>query len=193
MWRLLMVVSVIPPLLVMALRWWHGTRVLVVEGGRMCRADLARWLPEPDTAATARRSEETARVIGFHLWRYALREWAVRDAKSAKARAKAKAFATAVTPCTVICVAFALVLGKVPVVGAFALVIASLAAAAVFAYLSLGAELREVARAANRLREAKAFRSRDDEDAVIACAMAHAWHQALPPVLRWLQGGKGAK
>ena len=127
------------------------------------------------------------------MWRYALREWKARDAKAAKARAKAKAFATAVTPCTVVCVAFALVVGKVPVVGAFALVIASLAAAAVFSYLSLGAEWREVARAANRLREGRAFRSRADEEAVIACARAHAWHQALPLVLRWLQGGKGAK
>lgn len=181
--------SLIPPLLALALRWWYGTRVLATLGPRVCRADLAKWLPEPESATVARRSEETAHLIGYYLWQHALREWMKRDAKAAKARAKAKGFASIVTPFTVLIVAFALILGKLHIVGAFALVIGSLAMAAVFAYLSLASELREVARAGNRLREAGAFRLRDDEDAVIECAMAHAWHQALPPVLRWLQGG----
>ena len=173
----------------MALRWWYGIRVLATKGPRMCRADLDKWLPQPEESVVARRSDESAHVIGFHLWRYALREWAKEDPKAAKARSKAKRLGTVLPPFTVLIVAFALVLGKVHILGAFALVFGSIALAALFAYLTLAAELKEVARAANRLRKAGAFRLRDDEDAVVECAMAHAWHQAMPPVLRWLQGG----
>lgn len=173
----------------MALRWWFGTRVLATQGPRVCRADLEKWLPEPGEGAVARRSEETAHVIGFYLWKYALNDWERRDPKAAMARRKSKQLGTILPPFMVIITAFAILVGKVPVLGAFALVFASIAFAALFSYLTLGQELKEVATAANRLRKAGAFRLRDDEDAVVECAMAHAWHQALPPVLRWLQGG----
>jgi len=189
MWRLLIFLSVIPPVLVMAMRWWFGTRVLATLGPRMCRADLEKWLPEPEESTVARRSDETAHVIGFHLWQYALREWARRDPKAAMARQKSKRLGMILPPFMIVIIAFALVVGKINILAAFALVFASVALAALVSYITLGQELKEVAQAGNRLRQSGAFRLRDDEDAVVECAMAHAWHQALPPVLRWLQGG----
>ncbi len=189
MWRLVIFLSIFPPILAMVLRWWYGIRVLATRGPRVCRADLDKWLPEPEKTSVARRSDETAHVIGFHLWQYALRQWAKDDPKAAAARGKAKRIGTVLPPFTVLIVAFALVLGKLPLLGAFALVTGSIALAALFTCLTLPAELKEVARAANRLRKAGAFRLRDDEDAVVECAIAHAWNQSLPPVLRWMQGG----
>ncbi|MFU8892366.1 MAG: hypothetical protein ACNA8L_01945 [Luteolibacter sp.] len=189
MWRILIFLSLIPPVIAMAMRWWFGTRVLATQGPRLCHADLEKWLPEPEEAVVARRSDETAHVIGFHLWQYAMRDWARRDPKAAMARQKSKRLGMVLPPFMVVIIAFALVVGKINVLGAFALVFASIALAALFSYLTLGQELKEVASAANRLRKSGAFRLRDDEDAVVECAMAHAWHQALPPVLRWLQGG----
>ena len=189
MWRLLIFLSLIPPILAMALRWWYGTRVLATLGPRVCRADLAKWLPEPEQSGVARRSDETAHVTGFHLWQYALREWERRDPKAAGARRKAKRVAIILPPFMVVIVAFALIVAKLHILGAFALVFGSIAMSALFSFLTLGPELKEVAVAANRLRKTGAFRLRDDEDAVVGCAMAHEWHQSLPPVLRWLQGG----
>jgi len=189
MWRLLIFISLIPPILAMAMRWWHGTRVLATQGPRVCRADLAKWIPEPEQEAVARRSDETAHVTGFHLWQYALNEWAQRDPKAAMARQKSKRLSIIFPPFMVVVVAFALIVGKINIVAAFALVIAAVALSAMFSFLSLGPELKAVATAANRLRKSGAFRLRDDEDAVVECAIAHAWHQSLPPVLRWLQGG----
>lgn len=189
MWRILIFLSLIPPVLAMILRWWYGTRVLATLGPRVCRADLARWLPEPAETTVARRSDETAHVTGFHLWQYALRDWAKRDPKAAMARQKSKRIGVILPPFMVVIVAFALIVGKIPILGAFAMFFAAIALSALVSYLSLGPELKEVATAANRLRKSGAFKLRDDEDAVVECAMAHAWHQALPPVLRWLQGG----
>jgi len=189
MWRIFIFLSILPPVLAMVLRWWYGTRVLATQGPRLCRADLAKWIPEPDDGAVARRSDETAHVTGFFLWQYALREWAKHDPKAAAARDKSKRLSVILPPFMVLIVAFALVVGKIPILGAFALVFGSIAVSALLSYLTLGPELREVASAANRLRKSGAFRLRDDENAVVECAMAHAWHQSLPPVLRWLQGG----
>lgn len=189
MWRLLIFLSLFPPILAMILRWWYGTRVLATLGPRVCRADLAKWLPEPEQSAVARRSDETAHVTGFNLWQYALREWEQRDPKAAASRQKSKRLSIIFPPFMVVIVAFALIVAKINILGAFALVLGSIAISALFSFLTLGPELKEVAMAANRLRKTGAFRSRDDEDAVVECAMAHAWHQSLPPALRWLQGG----
>ena len=61
------------------------------------------------------------------------------------------------------------------------------ALAAVFGLLSLGSELRAIAITAKALRANRAFPRSDDEDATIECAIAHAWLEAVPPVLRLLQ------
>lgn len=189
MWRLLILVSLIPPLLAMGARWWLGSRVLAALGPRSCRADLGRWLPEPDKPEVARRSEETAHIVGFHLWRQALRDWAAEDPSAAKSRDKARRFGIIAPPFAVVITTFAIIVGKLHILGAFSIVLASIALAAVFTSLTLAVELRAVAFTANRLRKAGTFRDRDDEDAVVRCAIAHAWHQSLPPVLRWIQGG----
>ncbi len=182
-------VCLIPPLLAMAARWWFGTRVLATDGPRTCRAALDRWLPEPERPEAARRADETAHVIGFHLWRHAQREWQQTDAQGAKARSRARRFGIIAPPFSVVIATFALIVGKMHLLGAFAMVIAAIALAALCSTLTLAGELRAVANTANRLRKARTFTNQDDEQAVVRCAMAHAWHQSLPPVLRWLQGG----
>jgi hypothetical protein len=53
--------------------------------------------------------------------------------------------------------------------------------------LALPPELKAIAQTARKAREAKSFPKRDDEDAVIRCAIAHAWKSTLPPILSSLQ------
>jgi Zn-dependent membrane protease YugP len=82
---------------------------------------------------------------------------------------------------------FALLVGKIPVMGAIAIPVGATAIAALMGILTLPPELAAIHRAARKVREDRNFPSRDDEDAVIRCATAHAWDAALPPILRWLQ------
>lgn len=172
----------------MILRWWYGTRVLATSGPRMCRADLTKWLPGSEDEAVAHRSDEDAHRVGFYLWRFAMVSWREQDPRGYDARQKSKRISTVLPAFAVLIAAFALVVGKIPILGAFAMVIASIAFASVFAFLTLGPELRACASAANQLRKSRSYPLKDDEDAVIECAIAHAWHQSLPPVLRWIQG-----
>jgi hypothetical protein len=48
-------------------------------------------------------------------------------------------------------------------------------------------ELRAIARHARGVRQGRSFPASDDEGTVIRCAVAHAWSESLPPILRWLQ------
>jgi hypothetical protein len=81
---------------------------------------------------------------------------------------------------------FAAILAKIPITGAIVIFIAATALATVFSLLSLGAELRAIASAARALRHSRAFIRSDDEEAVIQSAIAHAWCETVPPVLRML-------
>ena len=89
-------------------------------------------------------------------------------------------------PFSAIVAVFAVILAKIPVMGGIAVVIAATALATAFGLLSLGEELRAIGRTARALREARAFIRSDDEDAVIAAAVARAWCETLPQVLKML-------
>jgi hypothetical protein len=52
--------------------------------------------------------------------------------------------------------------------------------------LTLPPELTAISRRARKLREDKSFPSSEDADAVIRCAIAHAWDASLPPLLRMI-------
>lgn len=187
MYRLLLIISLIPIIIALVARWWFGLRVLATVGARACRCDLARWMPAPGDDTAVHRAENSAAEFGRELRLKALEEWHAQDPKAAKAREGAHRFGMAVPPLSGIVAIMALLVGRLPVLGAAAILIAASALAAAFSLLSLPNELRAIAKSARGMRENKSFPAEADEMAVVECAMAHAWNAALPPVLRWIQ------
>jgi len=124
-----------------------------------------------------------AGTLGRELRRVALVQWNEHDPKAARAREAARRFGLAVPPLTLVVLVFAMALAKLPLFGALAIVLGAIALSAVFGLLSIGTELRAVARAAGKMRGQRIFRRADDEEAVIACAQASVWMAALPPIL----------
>jgi hypothetical protein len=187
MWRLLFLISALPIAAALIIRWWFGMRVLADDGKRPCRCDLGNWMPLADDTAVIHRAEETAAEFGRQLRLKALVEWKEQDSKAATARENSKRFGMAVPPLSGIIAVFAVLVAKIPIMGAISVVLAATALASALGMLSLAPELAAIARAAKQLREAKSFPRRDDEEAVIRCAVAHAWKETLPPMLALLQ------
>lgn len=187
MWRVLLLISALPIAAALMARWWFGMRILAESGGRACRCDLGVWLPLADDAAMIHRAEESASEFGRQLRLKALAEWRERDPKAAASRENSKRFGMAVPPLSGIVAVFAVLVAKIPLTGAIAAVLAATALATALGVLSLAPELAAIARAAKKLRESKSFPHREDEEAVIHCAAAHAWKETLPPILALLQ------
>ncbi len=187
MWRLFLLISIFPIAAALLLRWWFGLRVLAAYGGRPCRCDLTRWDKalgaSPQVVSNA---QAPACEFGDQLRHAALAQWQCNEPKSAASREASRRFGLAVPPLTAMVAVFAAILAKIPVSGAIILFIAATALATVFGLLSLGAELRAIATTARSLRQARAFVRSDDEDAVIQSAIARAWCETVPPVLRML-------
>lgn len=184
--RLILFISLVPLVIALIARWWFGTRILVGTGMRPCRCDLNRWLPLPGDLSVVHRAEESAGEFGRQLRLKALAAWSEQDPKAAAARENTRRFGLAVPPLSGVVAVFAVLVGKVPVMGAVAILLAATALAAALGLLTLPPELSAISRAARKIREEKHFPSRDDEDAVVQCAMALAWNAALPPILRWI-------
>lgn len=188
MFRLILFFSLIPLALALLARWWFGARVLAADGNRPCRCDLTRWLPAPGDAAVIHRAEASAAEFGRQLHLKALAAWRDDNPKAAASRDKSRRFGLAVPPLSGLVAVFAVLVGKVPVIGAITILLGATALATVLALLALPAELTAIARTARRIRDENNFPNRDDQDAVIRCASAHAWTKALPPILRWIHG-----
>jgi hypothetical protein len=188
MFRLLFFLALLPLAIALAARWWFGVRVLASDGKRPCRCDLTRWLPAPGDAAVIHRAEASAAEFGRQLHLKALAEWRQHDPKAATSRDKSRRFGLAVPPLSGLVAVFAVLVGKVPVFGAITILLGATALATALALLALPAELTAIARTARRIRDEKNFPDRDDQDAVIRCANAHAWDASLPPILRWIHG-----
>jgi hypothetical protein len=186
MYRIILILSLLPIAIALVARWWFGLRVLATEGTRACRCDLARWMPAPGDDAAVHRAENSAVEFGRELRIKALAEWHARDPKAAKAREGTRRFGLAVPPLSGIIAVMGLLVGRIPAIGAIAILLGASALAAAFSLLSLPAELRAIANCARDCRENKCFPAEADELAVIDCAVAHAWDAALPPILRWL-------
>jgi hypothetical protein len=184
MYRIILLIALLPIAAALAARWWFGTRVLAEDGGHPCRSDLSNWLPAPGDESIVHRAEESADEFGRQLRLKALADWRAQDPKAAASREGARRFGLAVPPLSGVIAIFALVVGKVPVMGALAIFLAATALAALIGMLTLPPELAAIHRAAKKTRETRCFPDRDDEDAVIRCAAAHAWDAALPPILR---------
>lgn len=186
MFRLLLFVSLIPIAIVLGARWWFGVRILSRDGERPCRCDLTRWLPAPDDQALIHRAEGTAAEFGSQLRLKALTEWRALAPKAAASRENARRFGLAVPPLSALVAVFAVLVGKIPLLGAIAILLGATALAGAIGLLTLPPELTAISRAARKAREEKNFPNREDEDAVIRCAIAHAWDLSLPPILRWM-------
>ncbi|MEO7100113.1 MAG: hypothetical protein ABI162_12180 [Luteolibacter sp.] len=187
MWRLLFFFSALGIAVSLVARWFFGIRVLLSEGVRPCRCDLSKWMPAPDDAAVIHRAEESAGEFGRQLRLKALATWREESPKSAASRESSRRFGLAVPPLSGVVALLAVFVARIPIFGALAVVLACTALAAVMGLLSIAPELQAITVAARKLRENKSFPRRDDEDAVIRCAMAHAWKETLPPVLQMFQ------
>ena len=186
MFRLILFISLFPIAIALIARWWFGIRILATDGSRLCRCDLASWMPAPGDDAVVHRAEESAGEFGRQLRLKALSDWQLQEPKSAKSRESSRRFGMAVPPLSGVIAVLAVVVGKVPVMGAITIFLATTALAAVMGLLALPPELAIITRAARKTREAKSFPNRDDEEAVVHCAIAQAWELALPPILRWV-------
>jgi hypothetical protein len=186
-YRLILILSLLPIAIALVARWWFGLRVLATAGTRACRCDLAQWMPAPGDDAAVHRAENSAAEFGRELRIKALAEWHARDPKGAKSREGTHRFGMAVPPLGGVVAIMGLLVGRIPTIGAIAILLGASALAAAFSLLSLPAELRAIANSARDIRQNKSFPLEADELAVIECAMAHAWDAALPPILRWLQ------
>lgn len=191
MYRLLLLFSVLPIAICLVLCWWSGTRVLWGEGRRTCRCDLGRWLPDPDDKKSVHRAEQSASQFGAALRRKALKQWKEQQPKEAKARTNHRHFGLAVPPLSGIIAVFAVVVGKIPPLGAIAVFIAATAVSCLVGLLSLPKELTVIRRYAAQPSFQGAFPDRDEQERIIRCAMGHAWQACLPAVLKWFQPRSG--
>ncbi len=187
MWRLLFIFSALPIIAAFVCRWFFGLRILADEGKRPCRCDLATWMPSPGDSAVIHRADESASEFGRQLRLKALAEWREQDPKAAAARENSRRFGMAVPPLSGVIAVFAVLVAKIPVMGGISCVLAATALASALGVLSLAPEIAAITRTAKKLREARSFPRRDDEDAVIRCAVAHAWKETMPPILGLLQ------
>lgn len=185
--RILLILSLLPIAAALVARWWFALRVLGDCGKLACRADLGKWLPAPGDASKVHRADGTAAEFGLQLREKALAEWRQQSPGVAKSRENSRRFGLAVPPLSAVVAVFAVLVGKLPVTGSLAVLLAATAVAAALGILTLPPELAAISRAAKKLREERGFPNSEAEDAVIRCAHAHAWEQSLPPILRWFQ------
>ena len=181
-----MFLSVLPIAAALIARWWFGTRLLTDLGGRSCKCDLARWLPCPGDTEIVHRAEESAYEFGRQLRLKALADWRESNPKAASSRENSKRFGMAVPPLSGMVAVMAVLVAKIPVMGSISIILAATALSCVLGILSLAPELSAISRAAAKLRGARTFPRSDDEDAVVKCALAHAWKETLPPILNLL-------
>jgi hypothetical protein len=183
MWQLLILVSSVPIAALLLLRSWWGLRVLKSVGARTVSAAPQRWLAITGCPA----SPPTAAAAGRELRQAALDDWRAREPGQVKAWESARRFGMAAPPLAVVIVLLGIIAARIQPMLGIAGVCVLVALAAVFNLLHLGAEIRAIAAVATRVRESRAFHRQDDEEAVISCATAHAWCEAVPPILRWLR------
>lgn len=184
MWRLLFIISILPIIAAIVARWYFGLRVISKAGRLPCTVDPIRWKVYLGEKPALETSSAPAMELGKVLRVAALEEWKAREPKRAASRESARKFGLAVPPLSLVIAIFAFLLAKIPFMGAVSILFASTALSAAFGLITLGAELRAIAATTRKLRESRAFMRRDEEEAVADCAVAHAWSESIPPILR---------
>lgn len=150
MFQFLLLPSLLVIAAALAFRWWFGVRI---------------W----------KEYDESTRQAGLALRDEALARWKKTDPKGAAARAGALRFGLATPPLSALVAVFAILVGKLPVTGAIAVVLAVTAIACAFGFLSLPGELAALERIRDR---------QEPEDGKLRAAQAEAWNLCLPPALR---------
>lgn len=187
MWRFLFLLSAVGIAIALILRWWFGLRVLASDGERPCKCDLNSWMPAPGDDAVIHRADGNADEFGRQLRLKALVEWKERSPKAYASRESSRRFGVAVPALSGIVAILAVVVAKIPIIGMLAVFAAALSLSAILGLLAIAPELQAILASGSKLRKDKSFPRRDDEDAVIHCAIAHAWKDSLPPLLQMLQ------
>lgn len=153
--NLLLIPSLLGIAAALGLRWWFAIRIL---------ADLSA--PEREAAVLLRKQ--------------ALDHWRTTDRRAAASRAGTLRFGLATPPLSLLVALFAILVGKIQVLPALAIVLAITAIASALGILTLPAELAAIQR----------FKTDAPvSDAVRRAALAEAWNQAIPPALRSLFPG----
>lgn len=146
-------------------------------------------LPAKDSNQSCVCSDEApALLFARQLHALALRDWQQSDPRGYRARSANQRFITAVPPLALMVAVLASLAARIPWLHSMAAVVTSIALVTVFSFLSLSGELAAVNRTIRRIRDLQAFPHPDDESAIIRCARALAWDQALPAVLKLLRG-----
>ena len=187
MFRILILLAVLPIVAAFVARWWLGIRVLASSGRRQCTCDLSRWEDAFGKENLPPSKGGDARMFAELLRKSALTDWKTRDPKAAVSREGARRFGMAVPPLSLMVAILAIAVGKIPVTGAIAIFLLAIAFSVAISYLSISPELNAILAAARRLRSTGAFHRRDDEDAVIQAASALAWKEGAPPVFNLIQ------
>lgn len=187
MFRLLILLAVLPIVAAFVARWWLGIRILAAAGRRQCTCDLSRWEDAFGEGNLPPSKSGDARMFAELLRKSALADWKTRDPKTSASREGARRFGMAVPPLSLMVAILAVAVGKIPVTGVIAIFLLALAFSVAISYLSISLELNAILTAARRLRGTGAFHRRDDEDAVIQAASALAWKEAAPPVFNLIQ------
>ena len=185
MFRLILFLSLFPIAIALVARWWFGARVLAARARAPAAAISAAGCPRPAMTALIHRAEESAGEFGRQLRLKALAEWQATDPKAARSRENTRRFGLAVPPLSGVVAVFAVLVGKIPVMGAVTLFCSEPPRlSALLGLLSLPPELAPSPAPPAEPATTKVSRISDDEEAVIRCAIAHAWDAALPPVMR---------
>jgi hypothetical protein len=187
MWRLLFIFSVVGIVISLTLRWWFGLRVLETQGRRPCKCDLNTWMPAPGDNALIHHSDEDAEEFGRQLRLKALAEWKERNPKAYASRESARQFGIVAPTLSGIIVTLAVIVAKIPIFGMLAVFASAISLSSVCGILAIAPELQAILASSSKVRKDRSFHRRDDEDAVIDCAIAHVWKNALPPLLQKLQ------
>jgi len=184
MWRLIFIISILPIIAAIVARLYFGIRVLSKDGRLPCTADAIRWQVYLGDKPPLETPSAPATEFGKVLRLAALEDWKARAPKQAASRESARKFGLAVPPLALVIAIFALLVAKIPFLGAVSILFASTALSAAFGLLTLGTELRAIAVTTRKLRESRTFMRRDEEESVANCAVAHAWSESIPPILR---------
>jgi len=187
MFRLLILLAIVPIIAAFVARWWLGMRILAATGKRQCRCDLEKWHEAFGAENLPVSNEADAKVYAELLRKSALEDWKTREPKAAASREGARRFGMAVPPLSLMIAVLAIIVGKIPITGAIAIFLLAIAFSVFISYLSIAPELKAVLTTARRLRDTGVFYRRDDEDAVIQVTTALVWKEAAPPVFNLIQ------
>jgi|TARA_B110000037_G_scaffold53128_1_gene65113 hypothetical protein len=185
--RILIVLAMLPIIVAFIARWWFGMRILSSSTKRQCKCDLEKWNKAFGDENLPIDKESDATSYARLLRKSALEDWKTREPKAAASREGARRFGMAVPPLAAMIAILGLIAVRIPFTGVLAIFLLAVAFAVIVTYLSIAPELKAILTTARRLRDAGVFYRRDDEDAVIQATTALTWKESAPPIFNLIQ------